>query len=97
MLLFNRLWGNLEDAIRRDDRGNDLRPRQVEKPSWQLKTLTDSGGYYDEPYLFYFDQGQQTLSLTSSREPMAIDYIELYQEKTAKSYAEIKKNMKSQV
>ncbi|WP_338551907.1 extracellular solute-binding protein [Paenibacillus sp. KS-LC4] len=91
MLLFNRLWGNLDEAIRRDDRGNDLRPRQVEKPAWQLKTLTDSGGYYDEPYLFYFDQGQQTLSLTSSREPMAIDYIELYQEKAAKAYAEVKK------
>ncbi|MBO9598373.1 MAG: extracellular solute-binding protein [Cohnella sp.] len=90
IILFNRLWGNRDAEVRRDDRGNDLRPRQVEKPAWQLSAFEDSEGYYDEPYLFRFGQGVQTLTLTALREPMAIDYIELYQEKSLPSYAEAK-------
>ncbi|QGG56305.1 extracellular solute-binding protein [Paenibacillus sp. B01] len=85
-----RIWGNREEAVRRDDRGNDLRPRQVEKAAWQLEPLQDGEGYEDEPYRFHFKQGEQTLTLTAAREPMAIDYIELYQEQPLKTYAELK-------
>lgn len=90
ILLFDRYWSNREDEIERDNRGNDLRPRQIEKPAWQIASLEDREGYHDEPYLFYFDEGVQTVSLTSLREPMAIDYIELYQEPETKSYEERK-------
>ncbi|MCA0755077.1 extracellular solute-binding protein [Paenibacillus sp. N4] len=90
ILLFDRYWGNREDEIERDNRGNDLRPRQIEKPAWQIASFEDSEGYNDEPYLFYFSEGVQTVSLTSLREPMAIDYIELYQEPETKTYEERK-------
>lgn len=90
IILFNRLWGNRDAEVKRDDRGNDLRPIQVEKPAWQLTAFADSDGYYDEPYLFRFGQGAQTLTLTALREPMAIDYIELYQDRTLTTYAETK-------
>ncbi|WP_317890787.1 extracellular solute-binding protein [Paenibacillus arenilitoris] len=90
ILLFDRYWGNREDEIERDDRGNDLRPRQIEKPAWQIASFKDNEGYNDEPYLFYFGEGVQTVSLTSLREPMAIDYIELYQEPVSKTYEERK-------
>ncbi|KAF9122978.1 hypothetical protein BGX30_001685 [Mortierella sp. GBA39] len=90
LVTFDRVWGNRDDKIGRDDRGNDLRPSQVEKPIWQVESVTDRSGYYDEPYLFYFDKGNQSVTLTALREPMAIDYIELYQEEALKTYAEIK-------
>jgi ABC-type glycerol-3-phosphate transport system substrate-binding protein len=90
ILLFDRYWGNREDEIERDNRGNDLRPRQIEKPAWQIASLEDNEGYNDEPYLFYFGEGVQTVSLTSLREPMAIDYIELYQEPEIITYEERK-------
>ncbi|RAR42376.1 ABC transporter substrate-binding protein [Paenibacillus sp. MDMC362] len=90
ILLFDRYWGNRENEIKRDNRGNDLRPRQIEKPIWQIASLEDNEGYYDEPYLFYFGEGIQTVSMTSLREPMAIDYIELYQEPKTKTYEERK-------
>ncbi|CAM3223890.1 extracellular solute-binding protein [Paenibacillus lupini] len=95
-LLFDRLWGNRDAKIERDDRGNDLRPRQIEKPAWQLKPLMDSEGYYAEPYLFHFDKGTQKLTLTASREPMAIDYIELYQDQAIKSYEDLKKDYEAE-
>lgn len=88
---FDRVWGNRDEQVRRDDRGNDLRPRQVEKAAWQIASFQDGEGYYDEPYSFYFDHGTNHLTLTSLREPMVIDYIELYQEQTSKIYTEVKK------
>ena len=91
MLLFDRTWGNRHDAIRRDDRGNDLRPTQVEKPAWRLASFTDSEGDVDEPYAFYFEKGVQRITLTALREPMAIDYIELYQEPEVKPYEEVRR------
>lgn len=91
ILLFDRAWGNRHETVRRDDRGNDLRPTQVEKPAWQLASFRDSEGYVDEPYLFYFERGIQRISLTALREPMAIDYIELYQEPELKTYEEIRR------
>lgn len=89
VLLFDRVWGNREEDIRRDDRGNDLRPRQVEQPEWQLASFRDSAGYFEEPFQFYFEKGTQDLALTSLRESMAIDYIELYQEEDVPSYADL--------
>lgn len=90
LLLFDRVWDNREKEIRRDDRGNDLRPRQVENPRWLMGAFADSERFVEEPYLFYFDKGEQELSLTALREPMAIDYIELYQEPNVKPYAQVK-------
>lgn len=89
ILLFNRVWGNASDEVKQDDRGNELRPRQIEKPSWQLMSFTDGDGYYETPYTFYFAQGEQLLTLSALREPMAIDYIELYQEKQPLSYEQV--------
>lgn len=96
ILLFDRVWGNRDEEIRQDNRGNDLRPRQIEQPSWQLAPLSDRYGYYDEPYSFYFDKGKQKLTLTSLREPMAIDYIELYQEHALKTYEELANEYESE-
>ncbi|MGO4729163.1 extracellular solute-binding protein [Paenibacillus sp. 2KB_22] len=96
VLLFDRVWGNREDNVRRDDRDNDLRPRQVEQPEWQLTSFKDSGGYFEEPFQFYFEKGNPQLSLTSLRESMAIDYIELYQEGEIPTYAELEATYASQ-
>ena len=56
--MFDRIWDNRDPEIRRDDRGNDLRPRQIEKPRWMLASFIDSDRIYEEPYSFYFDQGR---------------------------------------
>lgn len=90
IILFDRVWGNRHEEVQTDDRGNELRPRQIERPIWQVQSLVDRSGYYEDPYLFYFDKGVQTISFTALREPMAIDYIELYQEERLKTYQELK-------
>ena len=96
LLLFDRVWDNREDYIRRDDRGNDLRPRQVERPQWQLAEFQDSEGYYEDSYLFHFDAGTRTIALEAQREPMVIEYIELYQDKGLQTYEQVKADYEAQ-
>lgn len=90
-LIFSRVWRNELPYIVRDADGNDLRPRQVEEPMWQETVLRDAEGYYDEPFAFYLSEGRHRISLVSLREPMAIDYLKLYQEESVPTYEQVKK------
>jgi ABC-type glycerol-3-phosphate transport system substrate-binding protein len=72
----------------RDASGNDIRPVQVEAPTWQDVYLSDSLGYYNQPLLFHFRQGRNVLTLTSIREPLVIGSITLCREEERPAYAE---------
>ena len=86
-LTFYRLWA-LEGPITRDSRGNDLRPRLTEVPQWMNVYFSDYLGYETRPYLFFFHQGENTLRLDASREPMAIRRITLRAFEEPPSYSE---------
>ncbi|UVI28307.1 extracellular solute-binding protein [Paenibacillus spongiae] len=88
-LIFNRIWKNETNEFIRDDRNNDLIPNQVEVPMWQEVRLKDATGYYTEPYLFYFTKGKHTLSLTSVKEPLMIDYIKLTNKEAMPTYDQL--------
>ena len=66
-ITFTRVWVNAEE-IRRDNRDNDMRPRQIEQPQWQTSYFSDYMGYYNEPYLFHFNKGKNTIKLVSVKE-----------------------------
>lgn len=87
-LNFTRVWGDGEE-IRKDNQGNELRPLQVEHPSWQSKILDDSRGNYMEPYYFFLNEGVNTLRLTSRREPMLIDYVRIFQAEEPRTYSRV--------
>lgn len=89
-LIFDRVWKNESKEFKRDNRGNELRPRQVEAPRWLTAPLRDQEGFHAEPYQFYLSEGEHTLTLSSLREPMLIDYIKLYQEPKVPAYSEVK-------
>lgn len=87
-LVFRRVWAD-EGPYLVDTAGNHIRPKQVEKPMWQIVSLTDSIGYVQEPYQFYFNQGKNTVRLISRAEPLAIAYLRLYQAEKSRPYAEV--------
>jgi ABC-type glycerol-3-phosphate transport system substrate-binding protein len=93
---FNRVWDNELDQIKRDNRGNDLRPQQVEKPEWQEAMFKDFEGYYEEPFQFYFTAGTHKISLVSQREPMVIRELKLFQYMTPASYEETLKRYQAE-
>lgn len=75
-LNFHRVWGDQDDP-HMDNQGNQIRPRQVEKPMWRMVLLEDSSGNYSIPLSFYFEQGLNTITLVSRREPMVIHNLTL--------------------
>lgn len=86
---FYRYWGNEKDVIQVDNMGNDIRPRQVEKPQWNEVTVGDSRGYYAKPFEFYLEKGVHKISMVSQREPMLIRRIKLVAPDVIPTYKEV--------
>lgn len=92
-LLFNdmdrlRLFGAWQDEneIRQDNRGNDIRPRQIPCMTWLEEDLSDKQGLYDSAYLFYFTQGEHRISLSVNRGQFVLDYIKIYNQPSLPTY-----------
>lgn len=88
-LQFDRIWNNQKSEIVRDNQGNELRPKQIEKPRWSEKSFQDSDGYENEPFLFYFSQGKHTIALESTREPMVVKHLKLFQQPSPLTYDQV--------
>lgn len=84
---FTRIWRNA-DAIVRDARDNDVRPKQEETPSWISVYCKDSEGFYQDAMYFYLEKGVNTITFDSTQEPMIIGQLILEQEERPISYAE---------
>lgn len=88
-LQFDRIWHNRYDIIQQDNRGNDLRPQQVEKPRWREAVLKDVEGRYAQPFLFYLSAGSHTITLLSQREPMILGEIRFHPYEQRPSYEDM--------
>lgn len=86
-LNFPRIWVDGGD-IRVDNQGNEISPPQVEAPQWQTVNVSDSLGYYNDPYLFFFEKGYNTITFVSQKEPMAIAQIKIFQVEERPTYSD---------
>ena len=75
-ICFSRVWTD-GGPVRTDNRGNEIRPSQVEVFEWQDADFKDDMGYVIDPYLFYFEQGTNTITLSAENEPMVIASLSL--------------------
>ena len=75
-LCFSRLWTDAGE-IRKDNQGNDIRPTQIERFEKQSVSCRDDMGYQTEPYVFYFNEGENELTLRAVNEPMILCGITL--------------------
>lgn len=83
----------LEDGTVRfvkDVAGNDIRPDNISAVEWTSYVVKDDTGYYSEPLQFYFEEGVNTITLESTREPMSIKAITLSPAKDVLTYEEYK-------
>ena len=86
-LSFSRLWTDAGE-IRKDNQGNDIRPTQVELFEKQTAYCTDDMGYQTEPYAFYFNEGENELTIRAINEPVILCRITLTPIVKYQSYAE---------
>lgn len=91
---FDRLWKSQNKTFKTDNRGNELRPVQIEAPEWMNAQVRDSQRYNLEPLKFYLEQGEHTITFVSRREPMLIRSITLYNTDEIPTYSEIKEQYK---
>lgn len=85
-ITFERVWKNERDTFLKDRNGNDIIPRQIESPKWITEIINDSEGLVPGNLLFYFEQGNNTLSLISLKEPLLIENIRLFQAEEVEDY-----------
>ena len=90
-LTFSRLWTDAGE-VRKDNQGNDVRPSQKEVFDTQSVFLRDDMGYQTEPYAFYFNKGENTLTLKAVNEPVVIQKITLTPIAKYPSYTEYTAN-----
>ena len=78
-LTFYRTWtdGEMDEAKRIDNQGNQRRPRQVEVHSWQKAYVKDAMGYEVNPYAIRLAAGRNVIALEAVNEPMEIRGITL--------------------
>ena len=82
-----------ENAFLKDIAGNDIRPDNISAIDWVDYTVKDTTGYYSEPLVFYFKEGENTITLEATREPMAVMSITLAPKVDLPTYSDYKADM----
>lgn len=92
---FSRIWANRSDTWMVDNQGNDMKPRQIEKPEWVNRKLYDSEGYISDALSIYLTKGAHTLTIISRREPMLLGRITISNTESIKTYQEVMEQQKA--
>ncbi len=69
-----------------DNDGNEVKPQKVEEPEWRTIVASDSTGYIVEPFLYYIEKGQHTITLAEVQEAFAIQEIRIVYDDSSISY-----------
>ena len=86
-IAFGRTWRDEREIIQ-DNRGNDLRPTQVDYSMWMREDFKDEDGLYNYPYLFLLEEGENIISLRCIRESLLVNSLRIYNEEDLPSYSE---------
>ncbi len=93
LIEFSRIWVNAISEWESDNRGNELKPKQVEAPDWITGFLYDSDGYITDKLAVYFTAGTHTITLYSRREPMLLRKIILNNVEETAEYNKVKEKL----
>lgn len=83
-----RIWKDAE-KIKQDVKGNDLRPKQIEKPVWWESVFKDVEGLHNGYYQFYFEKGTHNIRLYCLREAFALDYLKIFNARESDTYRQV--------
>ncbi len=95
LIEFSRIWTNRSDTWAVDNQGNDMKPRQIEKPEWLNRKLFDSEGYISDALSVYLTKGAHTLTIISRREPMLLGRITISNTESIRTYQEVIEEQKA--
>lgn len=87
-ITLNKTWVN-EKEITVDEKGNQVRPSQIQYGRWSVTDVKDIDGLFNDPLIFYLEKGTHTITFTSSRANIALEYFKFHQPDSLPSYEEI--------
>ncbi len=67
---------------------NEIRPTAFQDPDWSYYTMTDSMGFYNEPFEFVLEAGENIISLDGKNSQLAVAEIILEPAEDIDTYAE---------
>lgn len=86
-----RIWRDdlpEDQNFEKDNKGNDIRPMQVEVQGWTSTELYDPQGLYPDAYLFFLTAGTHRIGIKLVREAVAIGKIKIGNAQMPPSYDE---------
>lgn len=84
-----------ETAFPKDVTGNENTPENHIEYEWQEYTIKDFYGYYTEDLEFYLNEGENTITLEGTREPVAISYVRVESVDKLPTYDEVLEEYKA--
>ncbi len=79
---------NGNHSFRVDDAGNDIRAAIAQAPTFLTYECKDTDGFYNEPFQFYFAEGEREITLAAGKEAFAIKSITLFPVESLKTLDE---------
>ncbi len=87
---FPRQWQDVM-PIRKDEKGDDIRPKSIEIAEWLERPFRDSEGAYTMPLQWYLQKGERTIRLTGS-ESIVIGSLKLAKPQRPADYETVAKS-----
>ncbi|WP_091222469.1 extracellular solute-binding protein [Paenibacillus sp. BC26] len=94
-IYFTRNWMDQGNPLQ-NNQGDDVRPKQIEKPIWMETAITDGNGLYSEPFQFYFGAGKHVIRMNYLVEAMALDEIRVKSPEQLPGYHEVEQAYETQ-
>ncbi len=92
----NKVYVN-DGEIELDSRGNQVRPAQKQIGMWKTTPLMDVDGLFNDPLIFYLEEGEHELTLDITKGYFALEYLRFYNPDALPTYAEYKNSVQSSV
>ncbi len=92
----NKVYVN-DGEIRYDSKGNQVRPSQKQIGKWCTTPLMDVDGLFNDPLIFYLEEGRHEITLDIIKGYFALEYLKFYNPEKLPSYEEYQKSVSSTV
>ena len=89
-VFLSKVYAN-ETDIKQDKSGNDLRPKQVERPEWRRTAFNDNAGYNPDPFAVYLTKGEHQITIAVDQESIALEQLIINGQYELPAYADVKK------
>ncbi|MDF2542312.1 MAG: hypothetical protein K0S47_2030 [Herbinix sp.] len=85
-LIFNRMWKDEQKDFLMKTDVNQAFPQQLQDPEWTSTKLEAADKSIKGPFLFYFEKGNNIVTLESKSETLEISYIKLISANSLSNY-----------